>query len=150
MRPQPITPSTARIGTVALFTVLLAAILAAGNHAVAAPLLPDLIAWESGPPTNYMHNGSMDLETIANKVLYRYSQPIANIGAGPLELREETDANFVQDIYQRIRDSTGGVSEEFVGTFPNAHPPYGHLYLIRTVTSGNGVGPVVASQIKTS
>jgi hypothetical protein len=124
----------------------------------AAPQLPDLIAWENGPPTNYMHDGVMDKTTIANKVLYRYSQPIANIGAGPLELRETTDSNYVQTIYQRIYDSGGGQpTESFVGTFPNAHPPYGHMFLvgiaeyrIRTVTSGNGVGPVVASQIKTS
>lgn len=134
--------------------VLIAALLAGSS--LAAPLLPDLIAWENGPPTNYMRDGFM--QTTGNKVLYRYSQPIANIGAGALELRDVTDANFVQTIYQRIYDSGGGVpSETFVGTFPNAHPPYGHLYLvgiaeyrIRTVTSGNGVGPVVASQIKTS
>jgi len=131
--------------------------LAAGS-ASAAPLLPDLIAWETtAPPYYYMHDGSMDQETIANRVLYRFSQPIANIGAGPLELREETDANLVQDIYQRIYDSSGSVNETFVGTFPNANPPYGHLFLvgiaeyrIRTVTSGGGVGPVFASQIKTS
>jgi hypothetical protein len=134
-----------------------AMIVAAGASDVnAAPLLPDLIAWESGPPENYMRNGSM--LTVDNKVRYRYSQPIANIGSGPLELREDTDANFVQDIYQRIYDSAGGnPSEVFVGTFPNAHPPYGHLFLvgiaeyrIRTVTSGMGVGPTVASQTKTS
>jgi hypothetical protein len=123
----------------------------------AAPLLPDLIPWESGPPENYMHDGSMDTSTIANKVLYRFSQPIANIGAGPLELRDVTHPNQVQDIYQRIYDSMGDVSEVFVGSFPDANPPYSHLWLvgigeyrIRTVTSGNGVGPVVASQIKTS
>jgi hypothetical protein len=50
-----------------------------------------------------------------------------------------------------------GITERFVGSFPDADPPYGHLFLvgigeyrIRTVTAGNGVGPVVASQIKTS
>jgi hypothetical protein len=135
----------------------LSALLAAGNSAIATPLLPDLIAWESGPPDNYMHDGSMDQQTIRNRVLYRYSQPIANIGDGPLELTEDTDANFVQTIHQWIYDSGGGRQSELVGTFPNAHPPYGHLYLvgiaeyrIRTVTSGNGVGPVVASQTKTS
>jgi hypothetical protein len=138
--------------------LLLPSILSAENKAAAAPQLPDLIAWESGPPANYMHDGDIDLTTIANKVLYRYSQPIANIGAGPLELRETTDANFVQTIHQRIYDSAGGEpTEELVGTFPDAHPPYGHLFLvgiaeyrIRTVTSGNGVGAVLASQVKTS
>jgi hypothetical protein len=142
-----------------MIAVLAAMIVAAGSsNVIAAPQLPDLIAWESGPPTNYMHDGVMDKTTIANKVLYRYSQPIANIGEGPLELRESTDSNFVQTIYQRIYDSGGGQpTESFVGTFPNAHPPYGHLYLvgiaeyrIRTVTNGNGVGPVVASNVKTS
>jgi hypothetical protein len=126
--------------------------------AIADSLLPDLIAWESGPPENYMHDGTMDTTTIANKVLYRFSQPIANIGAGPLDLREQTDSNFVQTIWQRIYDSVGGTpTESLVGTFANAHPPYGHMYLvgiaeyrIRTVTPGNGVGPVLASYIKTS
>jgi hypothetical protein len=148
--------STIADGTIAALAALFA-IFAPPKHAAAVPQLPDLIAWESGPPQNYMHDGQMDQTTIRNRVLYRYSQPIANIGEGPLELREETDENFVQDIYQRIYDSMGGVSESFVGTFPNAHPPYGHMFLvgiaeyrIRTVTSGNGVGPVVASQIKTS
>jgi hypothetical protein len=124
----------------------------------AAPMLPDLIAWETqDAPYYYMHDGSMDWETVANKVLYRFSQPIANIGLGALELREVTHPNLDQDIYQRVYDSAGGVSERFVGTFPDADPPYGHLFLvgiaeyrIRTVTAGNGVGPVVASKIKTS
>ena len=126
------------------------------RSAFAAPLLPDLIAWDS-QPHGYMYDGTMDQVTIRNKVLYRFSQPIANIGDGPLELREVTHANYVQDIYQRIYDSGGGLNEVFVGSFPNAHPPYGHLYLVgiaeyrlRTVTSGNGVGPIVASQVKTS
>jgi hypothetical protein len=143
---------------VTLFTALLAILSASHERgAIAAPLLPDLIAWESGPPINYMRDGSMDLTTIDNKVLYRFSQPIANIGKGPLELRDVTHPNLVQDIYQRIYQSEGGVNEEFVGSFPDANPPYSHLWLvgiaeyrIRTVTSGNGVGPVVASQIKTS
>jgi hypothetical protein len=146
-----------RSGTVVRLAGLLATILAPGYPAIAAPLLPDLIAWESGPPTNYMHDGLMDVYTVANQVQYRYSQPIANIGVGVLELREVTHPNLVQDIYQRIYDSTGGMNEVFVGSFPNADPPYGHLYLVgiaeyrlRTVTSGNGVGPVVASQVKTS
>jgi hypothetical protein len=141
-----------------LFTALLAIVSASPERvAIAAPLLPDLIAWESGPPTNYMRDGVMDQTTIDNKVLYRFSQPIANIGAGPLELRDVTHPNRVQDIYQRIYESGGGVNEVFVGSFPDANPPYSHLWLvgiaeyrIRTVTSGNGVGPVVASQIKTS
>jgi hypothetical protein len=135
-----------------------ALITSAAGVAGAAPLLPDLVAWETDdPPYYYMHDGSMDLQTVANKVLYRYSQPIANIGVGALELREITHPNLDQDIYQRVYDSDGGVSERFVGTFPDADPPYGHLFLvgiaeyrIRTITAGNGVGPIVASKIKTS
>jgi hypothetical protein len=136
-----------------------AALLAsAAPSANAAPMLPDLIAWETtDPPYYYMHDGTMDLETVANKVLYRFSQPIVNIGTGALELREVTHPNFDQDIYQRIYESGGGVTERFVGTFPDAHPPYGHMFLIgiaeyriRTVTAGNGVGPVMKSKIKTS
>jgi hypothetical protein len=157
MQRQSIIPSFANVRAAMLLASHLAMVLVACNIAVAEQLLPDLIAWESGPPTNYMHDGTMDTETIANRVLYRYSQPIANIGEGPLELSEDTDSNFVQTIHQWIYDSEGGADPEYVGTFPNAQPPYGHLFLvgiaeyrIRTVTSGNGVGPVVASQIKTS
>jgi hypothetical protein len=124
---------------------------------VAAPRLPDLIAWETESPPFYMHDGSMDQLTIRNKVLYRFSLPIANIGDGPLELREVTHPNQTQDIYQRIYDSQGPLTESLVGSFPNANPPYGHLFLVgiaeyrlRTVTAGNGVGPTVATQVKTS
>jgi hypothetical protein len=124
---------------------------------VAEPLLPNLIAWASGPPENYMRDGRMNTDIIDNRVLYQYSQPIANIGEGPLELSEDTDSNSVQTIHQWIYDSEGGATPHYVGTFADAHPPYGHLFLvgiaeyrIRTVTSGNGVGPVVASQVKTS
>ncbi len=157
MRQQRSNHRVTRITVLILAGGLSLILSATGNVALAAPLLPDIIPWESGPPSTYMRDGRMDTDTIANKVLYRFTQPIANIGAGPLELREETDANFVQDIYQRIDDSGGGINEVLVGTFPNAHPPYGHMYLvgiaeyrIRTVTSGNGVGPVIASYLKTS
>lgn len=156
-RRQPIDPVAVN-GRPILVTALLVILNAsASSDAFAAPLLPDLIAWQSGPPKNYMHDGLIDTTTIPGKVLYRYSQPIANIGDGPLELSEDTDSNFVQTIHQWLYNSEGGADPVLVGTFPNAHPPYGHLFLvgiaeyrIRTVVGANGVGPVVASQVKTS
>ena len=136
---------------------LVATLFAAPAGFAAELLLPDLFAWESQSPPYYMHDGSMDLTTIRNKVLYRFSLPIPNIGAGPLELREVTHPDLTQDIYQRIYDTEGGISEVFLGSFPDADPPYGHLYLkgiaeyrLRTVTSGSGVGPIVATRVKTS
>lgn len=152
-----------RSGTSIVHLLAVLAACAAGlfgscGVAIADPLLPDLIPFENGPPTNYMNDGYTVTTTVPNQVLYRFSQPIANIGEGALELRETTDPSFVQNIWQRFYDDSGGpITEEHLGTFPNAHPPYGHMYLVgiaeyrlRTVTSGNGVGPVVASYLKTS
>ena len=126
-------------------------------QASAEPLQPDLIAW-ADPSKCYMHCGSIDTNLIRNKVLYRFVGALPNIGAGPLEIREVTHADATQDVYQRIYDSEGGMTEELIGSFPNAASiPPRHLFLpgiaqynLRTVTPGNGVGPIVASQDKTS
>jgi hypothetical protein len=127
----------------------------------AAPLLPDLIAWEQQSPSFsacYMHCGQMSTELIQNKVVYRFNGALPNVGAGPLEIREVTHPNGTQDVYQRIYQSEGGISEVLVGSFPNAASlPPRHLWLpgiaqynLRTVTEGSGVGPIVSSHDKTS
>jgi hypothetical protein len=105
-----------------------------------------------------MYCGFMDTELIDNKVVYRFTGALPNIGEGPLEIREVTHPNNVQDVYQRIFDSDGSSTERLVGSFADAASiPPRHLFLpgiaqynLRTVTAGNGLGPVVASNDKTS
>jgi hypothetical protein len=135
--------------------------LAAGG-AKAEPLLPDLIAWANPTPSQcYMHCFSIDNELIDNQVLFRFHGALPNIGDGPLELREVTHIDGeerAQDVFQRIYDSEGGMTEAHIGTFEDAFSiPPRHLFLpgiaqynLRMVTAGNGVGPVVASNDKTS
>ena len=124
-------------------------------------MLPDLIVWSEQSPIQsrcYMYCGTIDTELIDNKVLYRFNGALPNIGSGPLEVREVTHPDNSQDVYQRIYNSEGGVTETLIGNFPNAASiPPRHLWLpgiaqynLRTVTDGNGVGPVVSSQDKIS
>ena len=138
-----------------------AASLAVVRGGAAAPVLPDLIVWARdfvNPVQSYMYDGTFDTATVANQVQYRFNVAIPNVGAGALELREETHPNLVQDVYQRIFDDAGGgVTEHDVGSFPNALPELGHLYLqglaqynLREVVEGGGVGPLVTTYDKTS
>ena len=81
----------------------------------ADPLLPDLIAWEDLSRC-YMHCGVVDNSEIPNKVIYRFRGALPNIGAGPLEIREVTHPDFTQDVYQRIYDTQGAITEALIGT----------------------------------
>ena len=145
-----------RVRACALVPALL--LSAAAERVGAAPLLPDLFAWESESRC-YMHCGVMDTDTIDNKVLYKFHGALPNIGAGRLEIRDVTHPNNVQDVYQRIYQTEGGFTEELIGSFPITGPilPNHHLFLpgiaqynLRTVLAGNGVGPIVRSNDKTS
>ncbi len=145
LRPRAVLPTAA---------VLVA--LAAAPPLVAAPLLPDLFAWED-VDRNYIHGGTFDTSTLPGRALYRFNVAIPNIGDGPLEVREETHPDDTQDIYQRIHDSGGGVTEQLIGTFAVEDTPFGHLHLtglarygLREVAPGGGVGDVVAGKDKTS
>jgi hypothetical protein len=132
-------------------------VAAAPLVAQAEPLLPDLIAWAS-EPFDYMYNGTVTGSVVPGKSVYRFNQPIPNIGDGPLELRPVTHPDNSQDIYQRIFDSEGGLSEErLVGTFYNVNPPYGIMFLegiahyrIREVLPGDGVGAILTTHEKIS
>ncbi|MEZ6192190.1 MAG: lysyl oxidase family protein [Phycisphaerales bacterium] len=122
----------------------------------AAPLLPDLFAWED-QAKGYMYDGFFDTTTEPGKALYRFSAVIPNIGDGPFEVFEVTHPNNTQDVYQNIYDSLGGMTQTLMGSFPDADPAFGHLFLVglaqynlREVLPGNGVGDVVASTDKTS
>ncbi|MCA9101063.1 MAG: hypothetical protein KDA63_07940 [Planctomycetales bacterium] len=123
---------------------------------VAAPLLPDLFAWES-QSRGYMYGGTFDLVSEPGRVLYRFNVAIPNVGSGPFEVYEVTHADATQDVYQNIYDSDGGYTQVLMGSFSDVHPTFGHLHLeglarysLREVVAGDGVGPVVAFQLKTS
>lgn len=127
------------------------------SSATAAPLLPDIFAW-ADQAHNYMYGGELNNTAVQNKAIYRFTGALANVGTGPLELREVTHPNLIQDVYQRIKQSDGTFTETLIGSFQKPpSTPYGHLYLpgiaqynLRTVVGEDGVGPVVASHDKTS
>jgi hypothetical protein len=119
--------------------------------------LPDLFPWKDYIKS-YMYGGFVVVDEVPGKTVYRFSLPMPNIGAGALELREETDAIDTQTIYQRIFDTEGNFAEErVVGVFPNANPPYGHMFLegiahyrIRELLPDDGVGAVLTTHEKIS
>lgn len=122
----------------------------------ATPLLPDLFAWENAS-RGYMYDGQFDTTTEPGRALYRFTAAIPNIGDGPFEVFEITHPNNTQDVYQNIHDSQGGVTQTLMGSFPDAAPAFGHLFLVglaqynlREVLPGNSVGDIVSSHDKTS
>lgn len=140
------------------FRCLLATWILAGCGVVceAAPLLPDLIAWEDAE-RGYMHDGLIDTFSNPTKVFYRFTLAIPNLGDGPFEVFEVTHPDKTQDIYQHIYDSEGGFAQVFMGSFPNAEPSFGHLFLVglaqynlREYHPNGEVGATVATTSKTS
>jgi hypothetical protein len=131
--------------------------ISAHDSCHAAPLLPDLIAWASAS-RDYMYDGTVNASLVPGKTVYRFNQPIPNIGDGPLELRPETHADGSQDVYQRIYDDAGApIAERHVGTFQNANPPYGNMFLegiahyrIREVLPDGSVGVILTTHEKIS
>lgn len=127
------------------------------QRAIAVPLLPDLFSW-ADEDKEYMYGGTFDLDSEPSRVLYRFHVAIPNQGDGPFEVFEVTHPNQTQDVYQHVYDDQGGFTAHLMGTFMiDEPPPFGHLHLeglalysLREVTAGNGVGPIVASQLKTS
>lgn len=120
------------------------------------PLLPDLIAWED-VQRNYIHGWSLDQNEIPGRTLLRLTTSVANVGAGPLEIRGDTiHEDGTQDVLQRIYNSDGSFTDQMSGTF-SYHPEHGHIHFdrftqfhLREVTAGDGVGAIVASGDKSS
>ncbi|WP_428386649.1 lysyl oxidase family protein [Mucisphaera sp.] len=125
----------------------------------AGPLLPDLTA-VSDRSLGYMYDGEFDLEVIPGRVIYRFSAAIPNLGDGPFEVSEVTDGDLNQTVYQRIHQEDGSIESRVLGVFPDADPPFGHLFLVglaeynlrEAIPGGDngGVGDVVATNLKTS
>ena len=120
------------------------------------PLLPDLIAWED-VQRNYIHGWSLDQNEIPGRTLLRLTTSVANIGAGPLEIRGDTiHGDGTQDVLQRIYNSDGSFTDQMAGTF-SYHPEHGHIHFdrftqfhLREVTADDGVGAIVSSGNKSS
>ncbi len=132
-------------------------VLAAMSSAHAAdPLLPDLIPWVDQGEC-FMYCGLVSTTRAVNRVVYNFTATTANIGQGPLELRN-TGPNLPQEIYQRVYDSEGGMTEQLIGSFPDAfqvdtrkqYLPDFSQYNLYTVLPNNGVGPLVSTHHKTS
>lgn len=149
--------SRAATRTNILCAAILSCLCVTGGRTNGAQLLPDLIPWAS-VPNNYMYGGTVNASLVPGKTVYRFNQPIPNIGVGPLELRPDTHSDGSQDIYQRIYDSAGGpITERHVGTFQNVNPPYGTMFLegiaryrILEVLPGDQVGDVLTTHEKIS
>ena len=122
------------VAVAVLMIVMPAGMLSAGVPAT--PLLPDLFAWESAP-LGYMHLGTFDTTTLPGRALYRFTAAIPNIGDGPFEVFEVTHPNDTQDVYQNIYDTQGGVTQTLMGSFPDADPAFGHLFLVGLALSSH-------------
>ena len=122
----------------------------------AVPLLPDLIPW-ADQENLFMYGGLVSTSRAVNRTVYNFTATTANIGPGVLELRN-TGPNVPQEIFQRIYDSDGGMTEQLIGSFSDAfqvdnrkqYLPGFSRYNLRTVLPGDGVGPIVSTQHKTS
>lgn len=166
-----------------LVAICLGGVLLVAPAARGVDLLPDLFSWahdttvDGTPPSqNLMYRGNCDVNTsqscdtttIANQVLYRFNAALTNIGAGPLQVIEQTlevgGEKIEQTVTQQILQQDGTFRDEVIGTFP--YPPevpngFGHLrlpglaqYNLRAVvpngTATPGVGELVASNDKLS
>lgn len=118
--------------------------------------LPDLTTW-ADQGRGFLSDWYLDTSTTAGRTLLRLSNAIANVGTGPLEIRGgPVNSNGTQTVLQRIYDDTGAFVDRPAGSFVY-HAEHGHVhfedfaqYNLRAVTSGDGVGAVVASGAKTS
>lgn len=129
-----------------------------GPRGAVSQRLPDLIVWAS-EEDGYMYDWRIDTNesSMPGRRLLRLSNAVANVGAGPIELRGgDTDSAGTQEVFQRIYDDGSGFTDRLAGTFV-FHPEHGHIhfedftnYNLRTVTAGNGVGDIVASGQKVS
>src|SRR5438093_1565393 len=109
--------------SVLLLSVLIAwIVLTSAKPVSAAPLLRDLIVWADAQKS-FMYGGVFDNTTIPDRVLYRFDGALPNIGAGPLEIRDVTHPDASQDVYQRIHNSDGSVTEQLIATFADVAPP---------------------------
>ena len=123
----------------AAITSLLAA--TAGSTATGPGLLPDL---RTVVPAH------MQIVNQQQRDLLRFSNGIANTGAGPLALRPET-VGLVTNGIQEIRDVNGNVVSERLASQYEFHPAHNHWHLgdvaLFEVRRGSPTGPVAVGQL---
>jgi hypothetical protein len=129
-----------------------------GPRGAAVERLPDLIVWAS-EANGYLYDWTIDTDEplMPGRRLLRLANAVANVGTGPLELvGGDTNPDGTQIVFQRIFDDASGFTDRLAGTF-EFHATHNHIhfedftnYNLRTVTSGDGVGGIVASGQKVS
>lgn len=119
--------------------------------AIAHSMLPDLKT-----ATYPLHERSIDRTSQPGKVLLRFSNGVANVGRGRLEIRGGAVTGTTQKVYQRIFNTHGGYSTRLAGTFVY-HPEHSHThfdgfadYKLREVVGSSGVGDIIARSDKVS
>lgn len=135
-------------------TLLATALMAATSaRAIVAP--PDLEAIADSS-RGYVYGWSLDQTTQPGRVLMRLSTAVGNHGTGPMEIFGGPVSGSVQQVYQRVYDSNGTFQDRLAGNFVY-HPTHSHLHLegfatynLRTITTGGGVGGIIAAGAKTS
>ncbi len=127
----------------------------AAATASAHPQLPDLLPW-ANRRRGYVYGWNLDRTEQPGHLLLRLTTAIANIGAGPLELRGGAHTTTGQNVYQRIYNDNQTYSDHLAGTF-TYHPAHHHThfddfssYRLRTILPNGGVGKTVAGGTKTS
>src|SRR2546423_3294692 len=128
---------------------------AAAATASAHAQLPDLLPW-ANRRRGYIYGWNLDRNEQPGHLLLRLTTAIANIGAGPLELRGGSHSSAGQNVFQRIYNDTGTYSDRLAGTF-TYHPAHHHThfddfssYRLRTVLPNGGVGKIIGTGTKTS
>lgn len=115
-------------------------------------LLPDLTVW-ADETRSYLYGWYLDENQQPGRVLLRLATATPNSGEGKLELRGSSEQ---PGVYQRIYRDDGTWRDRYAGTF-TFHPGHQHLHYddwmnfhLRSVTTNDGVGDVIASGDKIS
>jgi len=132
------------------------AVFSISASAPAGQLLPDLKIWVNATTPKSLWD--VDINVTSGETRLRFSNTAVNVGAGALELWGVIDNNGEQPAYQRIYHDDGGYEDLLVGLFVFAgHEDHNHfhfkdfaIYRLRQITSGDGVGPVMATSDKIS
>lgn len=114
----------------------------------ATPLLPDLVTLPIEDPTIATDRQTRRLEL-------RFSNRVANVGAGPMELRGVLDPDTNKTIaYQRLHYSDGSTADREAGRFVfDGHHDHWHFddfasYELRRAKGNGTIGEMVAGSTK--
>lgn len=127
--------------------------VSAGGSAGAA-LYPDLITWRRSG--HHLYDARISFES--GRRLLRFSNAVANIGRGPLEMYGTVTADGTTNAYRRVYNEDGTWSDTLVGRFVFAgHADHNHWhfddfadYNLRAANADGSAGSVVATSQKVS